>query len=73
MHSDVETEGKHVIGHPAIVVDLPGLECECAATSLGREQSGATSRLRILQESQLAQNCCFLIYCHSKVFYGPSY
>ena len=49
-HTDAGSAGQHGLDHPAIVIDLPELECECeyshfATTSSGREQSGAASSI----------------------------
>jgi hypothetical protein len=49
-YTDEGTAGQHALDHPAIVIDLPELECECeyshlATTSSGREQSGADSSI----------------------------
>jgi hypothetical protein len=50
--SDADTAGQHGIDHPAIVIDLPVIECECKysygsdATNLaGREQDGDASSM----------------------------
>jgi hypothetical protein len=46
--SDADTERKHGLDHPTVVVDIPWIECKCkdshhAATNAGRAQGGAAS------------------------------
>jgi hypothetical protein len=49
-YTEAGSAGQHGLDHPAIVIDLPELECECeyshfVTTSSGREQSGAASSI----------------------------
>ncbi len=46
--SDADTERKHGLDHPTVVVDIPWIECKCkdlhhASTNAGRAQGGAAS------------------------------
>ncbi len=65
--SDADTAGQHGMDHPAIVIDLPVIECECkysygsdATTLAGREQGGDASSMESIAYN--AENRVYLIF-----------